>query len=133
MLTYMFPDQSFDSASFKPLTYYSLIHNVLLPEAVVFLIRDDIPHLSRNDAIKTMTGSMHFGNVLHYNEDSPAVQDVTKKIAGVMACNLALYDEYEASKSLLAPLIKWGIKQEPVEPNFRIATPSDVIDLTIDD
>lgn len=97
----LFPDRSFDLAPFKPLVWSDLIHKVLLPEAVVQLIGDDLPNLDRAGAINTMKLSAHFGNVLHYNEDSPTVRDITKKLAAVNSRINTLYDEYEMSQSSL--------------------------------
>jgi len=97
----LFPDRSFDLAPFKPLVWSDLIHKVLLPEAVVQLIGEDLPNLDRAGAINMMKLSAHFGNVLHYNEDSLTVKDITKKLAAVNSHVNTLYDEYEMSQSSL--------------------------------
>jgi len=146
----MFPDRSFDLEPFKSLTHYLLLHNVLLPQTVIHLIQEDLPNLSRIDAIDTMKSSAHYGNILHYNEDSPAVRDVVEKLAAVIARNQALYDEYERSGSSLG-FNQWvrdkrqsrsglsrsagstSIKQEEMPNILKSVDPGDVIDLTIDE
>ena len=50
----MFPDNTFDVTPFHPLDFHAFRTKVLLPEAGILLIQQDLPHLSRKDAIKTM-------------------------------------------------------------------------------
>jgi len=145
-LTYMFPDRSFDLTPWKPLSWYGVVHDVLLPETVVQLIQDDMPRLDRTRAISTSRNSLHYGNILHYNEDSLVVREVARKIADCMGRNTALYDEYEKSGSSLNfnDWVQEGkraamevVKQEDIELGIGTwhqgEVHSDVIDLTLDD
>jgi len=132
---------------FQPLSWSDVIHKVLLPEAVICLIVEDLPHLNRTGAIDTMKLSAHYGSVLHYNEDSPAVQDITKKLATTYARSNALYDKYESSQSSRS-FNQWVhgmekksdsdavIKVEEINssgPNTHTSDDPEIIDLTIDE
>ena len=57
----MFPDNTFDVTPFHPLDFHAFRTKVLLPEAGILLIQQDLPHLSRKDAIKTMEDSQPLG------------------------------------------------------------------------
>ncbi|KAF7975170.1 hypothetical protein HWV62_10359 [Athelia sp. TMB] len=69
-LEFMFPDASFDTSPFKPLSWSSFREHVLLPEASTHLIQQDLPHLDRKNAIKTMRDSGTFGAILHPGDNS---------------------------------------------------------------
>lgn len=133
----LFPDNSFNLAMFKPLTWFDLIHKVLLPEAVIQLIIEDLPHLDRAGAIDTMKSSTHYGNVLHYNEDSPAVREITQKLAAINSRTNTLHDKYGTQSSsgfnrLDGDLV---VKQEEAQPSFGAdkRVEFEIIDLTLDE
>lgn len=71
-LELMFPDYEIDSHDLNPLSPHMFRERVLLPEAFTCLILQDCPHLTREQAIKTLRNSQDFGNSLH-----PAMDDST--------------------------------------------------------
>ena len=79
----MFPDNTFDVTPFHPLDFHAFRTKVLLPEAVILLIQQYLPHLSRKDAIKTMENSQPLGAEMHPGENSPhinAIMECTARI-----------------------------------------------------
>ncbi|KAJ8473086.1 hypothetical protein ONZ51_g8079 [Trametes cubensis] len=56
----LFPPASFDPAAALPLTPADFIAHVLVPEAALNLIMEDL-HLSRSDALKTLRDSVEYG------------------------------------------------------------------------
>ena len=69
-ITFMFPDDSFDVTPFHPLDHTAIRTKVLLPEASTLLIQQDLPHLDRKSAIRTIQNSQQFGAEMHPGEDS---------------------------------------------------------------
>jgi hypothetical protein len=84
-LGFMFPDRSFDIELLKPLSWHAVIHEFLLPEAVVSLIQEDFPQLPCKSANETMLDSTHYGNIWFSKEDSLAIRNINKKITETMA------------------------------------------------
>jgi hypothetical protein len=75
-LTLLFPDHSLDLEHYKPVSWDALIHEVLLPEVTIALIREDLG-LDRESAIKTMRKSQKFGSIFHpEDDDSPHIKRV---------------------------------------------------------
>lgn len=74
-LRFLFPQATLDLKFFQPLSYETLIHDVLLPETAVALIRQDLK-LDRDDAIETMRKSQNFGSELHPGDDSIHVKNI---------------------------------------------------------
>ena len=69
-LELMFPNYEIDSPDLTPLSPHMFQERVLLPEAFMWLVLQDLPHLTWEQAIKTLQDSQVFGNSLH-----PAVDD----------------------------------------------------------
>lgn len=76
----MFPDYSFDTHPFRPMTWQTFREKVLLPEAGTRLIQEDMPHLRRHTAIDTMRKSQELGAVLHPGADSPNINSAMSKL-----------------------------------------------------
>ena len=79
-ITFMFPDNSFDVTPFHPLDHTAFRTKVLLPEASTLLIQQDLPHLDRKSAIRTMQNSQQFGAEMHPSEDSIHVDGIMERI-----------------------------------------------------
>ncbi|KIM77021.1 hypothetical protein PILCRDRAFT_12382 [Piloderma croceum F 1598] len=77
----MFPDNTFDVTPFHPLDFHAFRSKVLLPEAGILLIQQDLPHLSRKDAIKTMENSQLLGAEMHPGENSPHINAIMERTA----------------------------------------------------
>jgi hypothetical protein len=83
VLEFMFPESSLNMAFFKPITYQALICDVLLPEATVYLIQEDLP-VSRHKAETTLDASKEFGRVYHSSDDNPALDDFISMMTQVI-------------------------------------------------
>ncbi|KAJ2936028.1 hypothetical protein H1R20_g1066, partial [Candolleomyces eurysporus] len=73
MLQQMFPSESVDLASVKPLSWNDMIDKFLVPEAAVLLIMEDMS-LLWEDAVDVLHASRVYGNAAHpSNDEHPAV------------------------------------------------------------
>ena len=79
----MFLNNTFDVTLFHPLDFHAFCTKVLLPEAGILLIQQDLPHLSRKDAIKTMENSQPLGAEMHPGENSPHVNAIMERTARI--------------------------------------------------
>jgi hypothetical protein len=73
----MFPEGSLD-ITFQPLSYKILIHEVILREAAVLLIQQDLD-FDRAQAMRTLICSQGFGTMLHPGDNSSHVQAAIDK------------------------------------------------------
>lgn len=73
----MFPEGSLD-ITFQPLSYKILIHEVILQEAAVLLIQQDLD-IDRAQAMRTLIRSQGFGTMLHPGDNSAHVQAAIDK------------------------------------------------------
>jgi hypothetical protein len=99
-LTSMFPQSSFD-ISFQPLSYKVLVHEVLLREAAVLLIQQDLS-FDRANAIKTLTRSQAFGAILHPDDDISHIQAIIDKTTKATQRQEALFRQWKASNSTIS-------------------------------
>lgn len=95
-LQYLYPHSSLDHTSFAPLSWDTLIQQVLLPEATVLLIQEDLK-FDRDKAIKTLFASQRFGIILHSDDDNPHLHQVLVKIAGLFKAS-GSRDEWDRSQ-----------------------------------
>jgi RTC4-like domain len=135
-LTSMFPEGSFDIA-FQPLSYKTLIHEVLVREAALLLIQQDLG-FDRVKALKTLTNSEGFGTMLHPGDNSPHIQAVIDKTTKAAQHQKTLFRMWKASNSvesfsdwlreqnfqdddprIKVPQIKVEVKEEGKEINLR--------------
>jgi len=94
----MFPEGSFSLDSIKPLSYNIFINEVLVREAAILLIQQDL-HFDRAAAIKTLQRSGKFGTMLHPGEDSPHLQAVIDKTTQAVRQQENLFRLWKASDS----------------------------------
>ena len=94
----MFPEGSFDIA-FQPLSYKTLIREVLVREAALLLIQQDLG-FDRVKALKTLTSSEGFGTMLHPGDDSPHIQAVIDKTTKAAQRQEALFRMWKLSDSV---------------------------------
>jgi hypothetical protein len=124
----MFPDNSFDLTPFKPLSYKALVHSVLIPEATVLLIQQDLA-LSHTDAEKTLRKSQEFGRIFHSSpDDLPIIQELVTKITTITRKETARYDLYTLSGSALG-FNEWIHEQERAEKEFKVKREEDSVEL----
>jgi len=71
----MFPEFSLNMSDFKPVAYQALISDVLLLEATVHLIQEDLS-VSRYEAERTLEASKDFGRVYHSSDDNSTLDDL---------------------------------------------------------
>jgi len=117
-LTFLFPDGSLDLKHFEPVPWDSLIHVVLLPEAAVALIQDDLG-LNRKDAIATMRESQAFGSALHPGDDSPHVEKLLRYTRRLMSAENTGYPLWIASGATLG-LSEWANLQKKLGKDVNI-------------
>lgn len=145
-LQFMFPD-TFDLFLYRPLSYATLLAEVILPEAVVRIIQADL-NLSRKAAINTLRESYSFGVHVHpTNDDSLYVSEARRITTESSRRAQSAYRSWVASGSLLS-FNMWAeeqkdleaalaVKREEVEVEGPLTGASgvwgDPIDLTLDD
>ncbi|KAJ7224210.1 hypothetical protein GGX14DRAFT_350635 [Mycena pura] len=144
-LRFMFPDSQDLVNKFLPLTYHIALWEILIPEAAIQLIQQDLD-IGPEDAISILQQSHTFGLTLHPSKDDceflmAAVRLISKSHRRTQWSLRA----YEASGSNL-DFEAWlqnqrdmeellAVKKETVEPSIprSINLNADVIDLTADD
>jgi len=97
----MFPEGSFSLDAMKPLSYKIFINEVLVREAAVLLIQQDLC-FDWAAAIKTLQRSGNFGTMLHPGEDSPHLQAVIDKTIQAVRQQENLFQLWKASDSTLS-------------------------------
>lgn len=107
----MFPEDStsFDPTS-QPLSYKNFIHEVLVREATVYMIQQDLG-LDRKKAINTLKHSQAFGTLLHPGDDSPHIQAVIDKTTRSFQRQKSLFRLWKASDTTLS-LDDWVLEQK---------------------
>jgi hypothetical protein len=75
ILSQLFLKDSINPQQYHPVSWESLVNEVLLPEATVALIQED-PTIDRKKAIVTMCRSQWFGSTLHPGDDSSHVKQI---------------------------------------------------------
>ena len=119
-LTSMFSEGSFD-VTFQPLSYKTLIREVLVREAALLLIQQDLG-FDRVKALKTLTNSKGFGTMLHPGDDSPHIQAVIDKITKATRRQEALFRMWKLSDSVES-FGDWLREQNFQDDNPRIKIP----------
>jgi len=119
-LTSMFPEGSFD-ITFQPLSYNTLIREVLVREAALLLIQENLG-FERVKALKTLNSSNGFGTMLHPGDDSPHIQAVIDKTTKTARCQEALLRMWKASNSIES-FSDWLRKQNFQDDDPRIKVP----------
>jgi hypothetical protein len=124
----MFPDNSFDLTPFKPLSYKALVHSVLIPEATVLLIQQDLA-LGRVDAETTLRNSQQFGHIFHSSpDDLPIIQELVTKTTAIVRKEAARYNLYTLSGSALG-FNEWIHEQEQAEKEFQVKREEESVEL----
>jgi hypothetical protein len=119
-LTSMFPEGSFD-ITFQPLSYNTLIREVLVREAALPLIQEDLG-FERVKALKTLNSSDGFGTMLHPGDDSPHIQAVIDKTTKTARRQEALLRMWKASDSIES-FSDWLREQNFQDDDPRIKVP----------
>jgi hypothetical protein len=119
-LTSMFPEGSFDIA-FQPLSYKTLIREVLVREAALLLIQQDLG-FDRVKTLKTLTNSEGFGTMLHPGDDSPHIQAVIDKTTKAAQRQEALFCMWKVSDSVES-FRDWLHEQNFQDDDPRIKVP----------
>ena len=119
-LTSMFPEGSFD-ITFQPLSYKTLIHEVLVREAALLLIQQDLG-FDHVKALKTLTSSEGFRTMLHPGDDSPHIQAVIDKTTKATQLQEALFHMWKVSDSIES-FSNWLREQNFQDDNPRIKVP----------
>jgi hypothetical protein len=83
ILSQLFPKDSINLQQYHPVSWTSLVNEVLLPEATVALIQEDLT-IDRKEAIVTMRRSQQFGSALHPGDDSSHVKQLFSKFRHVL-------------------------------------------------
>lgn len=99
-LELMFPNYEIDSPDLTPLSPHMFQERVMLPEAFTCLVLQDLPHLTQEQAIKTLQDSQDFGNSLHPEvDDSTIVHELIDKVAALdrKVCRIEVKIEQEES------------------------------------
>jgi hypothetical protein len=94
----MFPKGSLD-ITFQPLLYKILIHEVILREAAVLLIQQDID-FDHAKAMRTLICSQGFRTILHPGDNSPHVQAAIDKTTGSAQQQETLFHLWKTSDSI---------------------------------
>ncbi|KAJ6547957.1 hypothetical protein DFH09DRAFT_926742, partial [Mycena vulgaris] len=123
---FMFPD-GLDLIPFAPLTYDTLLREVLIPEAARQIIQEDL-HLTPLAAKNTLKDSHIFGTVLHPSTiDSPALADAIQRTTKLEQRVKSQYRSWVASDTDLG-LNEWvqeqaamSVKLEPTEMSLAVA------------
>lgn len=78
----MFPEDTFTLADHEnqPLPYNSFVKEVLLCQAAVLLIQNDLG-IDYNKAVKTLANSGRLGSFLHPGDDSPALDSLIEQLS----------------------------------------------------
>jgi hypothetical protein len=119
-LTSMFPKGSFD-ITFQPLSYNTLIREVLVREAALLLIQEDLG-FDRVKALKTLNSSDDYGTMLHPGDDSPHIQAVIEKTTKAAQRQEALFRMWKASDSIES-FSDWLREQNFQDDDSRIKVP----------
>ena len=85
-ITFMFPDDLFDVTPFHPLDHTAFHTKIFLPEVSTLLIQQDLPHLDRQSAIRTMQNTQQCGMEMQPGKDSIHVDGIMEQIV-VKNCN----------------------------------------------
>jgi hypothetical protein len=117
-LMFLFPDQSFDLKPFHPLSWKAIIHDVLLPETVVYLIQDDL-QLSRAEALKTLRTSAQYGSLQFPGDDSEHVAKAHADVRRIMDREKVRYRLWVDSRSLLG-FNDWVHEQTQLADEFQM-------------
>jgi hypothetical protein len=117
-LTFMFPDRSFDMTPFKPLSWATLIRDVLLPETAIYLIQDDLT-VDRAHAEDILIASQRFGRIFHSSEENPIIDDLISKTTRITQIEEARHRLWNASQSTLT-FNAWVKEQEKAEAEFQV-------------
>ena len=100
VLLSFFDKTSYELRNLRPLSWDSVIRDVLLPEIVTRLIQEDLG-LSRADAIHTFLDSDTFGKLMHPGDDSAALDDIQAKVTKMFKQAQADLTAWENSGSTL--------------------------------
>jgi hypothetical protein len=119
-LTSMFPEGSFD-LNFQPLSYNTLIREVLVREAALLLIQQDLG-FDRVKALKTLTRSEGFGTMLHPGDDSSHIQAIIDKTTKAAQRQGTLLRMWKASNSIES-FSDWLREQNFQDDDPRIKIP----------
>lgn len=91
----MFPQSSIDAANIEPLSYDGIITEVLLPEATLMLICDDM-QIDPDDARVVFEESRDFGMSMHADIDHPILEKVARIAAEVQRGKLVEKGVFES-------------------------------------
>ncbi|KAF5376408.1 hypothetical protein D9615_008616 [Tricholomella constricta] len=110
---------SIDKAHIHPLSQDTFLREVLVPEAAVLIIQEDL-RLSRFQAIETLRASHTFGNMLHPIDDTCSiVHAATRRGMYIFRCLQPLFRFWQASKTLL-DFETWAKEQNDKEEEHRV-------------
>jgi hypothetical protein len=90
----MFPEHTFDMAMFNSIPYEDVICNILLPEATVHLIQQDLS-VDRRKAENTRDASVEFGRIYHSSDNNPIIDNLITKTTKVIRQEEARYVKQE--------------------------------------
>jgi hypothetical protein len=79
----IFPPEEIDPETVMPLTPADFIQRILLPEAAVTLIKEDL-QISHEEAVQTLRDSVQYGVVMFPDDGAGATSTITKKTLGTL-------------------------------------------------
>ncbi|KAF5374001.1 hypothetical protein D9615_009909 [Tricholomella constricta] len=110
---------SIDIAHIHPLSQDTFLREILVPEAAVLIIQEDL-HLSRFQAIETLRASHTFGNTMHPIDDTCSIgHEATRRGMYIFQCLQPLFRFWQASKTML-DFETWAKEQNDKEEEHRV-------------
>jgi hypothetical protein len=98
----MFPEHTFDMVMFNSIPYEDVICNILLPEATVHLIQQDLS-VDQHKAENTCDASVEFGHIYHSSDNNSIINNLITKTTKVIRQEEAWYvkqEEFGSTKGL---------------------------------
>ncbi|KAF5378360.1 hypothetical protein D9615_008754 [Tricholomella constricta] len=110
---------SIDKAHIHPLSQDTFLREILVPEAAVLIIQEDL-HLSHFQAIETLRASHTFGNTMHPIDDTCSIgHEATRRGMYIFQCLQPLFRFWQASKTML-DFETWAKEQNDKEEEHRV-------------